>query len=78
LSLETTGDRDVLLRVLTVLRRRGIEVLSVEFRAGDRHAPPVLELGVEARTRTGHRLDAWLANVVGVVSVTDGERRPWP
>jgi acetolactate synthase regulatory subunit len=78
LSLATAGDRDVLLRVLTVLRRRRFQVLSVEFRAGDRHAPPVLELSVEAPTRTGHQLEAWLSNIVGVVSVTDREQRPWP
>jgi len=71
LSVGTTGDADVLLRVLTVLRRRGYRVLRVDYEAGDRHRPTMLELSIESPSRTGHRLEAWLFNVVGVVSVED-------
>jgi acetolactate synthase regulatory subunit len=71
LSVETTGDADVLLRVLTVLRRRGFAVRAVEFRAADRHAPARLELSVGSSARRGHRLEPWLLNVVGVVGVTE-------
>jgi acetolactate synthase regulatory subunit len=71
LSVHTTDDPDVLLRVLTVLRRRGFAVHGLEFRAGDRHAPARLDVTVEAQTRLGHQLEAWLLNVVGVLSVTD-------
>ena len=46
LELETTGDPDVLLRVMVVLRRRGFTVRAVEFRAGDHHAPPRLHMTV--------------------------------
>ena len=71
LSVETTGDGDVLLRVLTVLRRRGFAVRAVEFRAADRHAPARLELCVGSSPRLAHKLEPWLLNVVGVVAVTE-------
>ena len=71
LSLQTTGDADVLLRVLVVLRRRGFAVRACEFRAGDRHAPARLVLCVESPTRAGSQLRAWLMNVVGVVGVAE-------
>jgi acetolactate synthase regulatory subunit len=71
LALRTTGDPDVLLRVLTVLRRRGFAVRAVEFRAGDRHAPTRLDVCVESPTRLGHQLEPWLLNVVGVVGVSE-------
>jgi acetolactate synthase regulatory subunit len=72
LEIETTGDPDVLLRVMVVLRRRGFLVRAVEFRAGDLHAPPRLHMTVAPRTRLDHQLAAWLGNVVGVVSVEEG------
>jgi acetolactate synthase regulatory subunit len=71
LSLETTGDADVLLRVLVVLRRRGFVVRACDFRAGDRHAPTQLDLCVESPARTGGQVRAWLMNVVGVVGVAE-------
>ena len=71
LSVGTTGDADVLLRVLTVLRRRGFRIVRVDYEAGDRHRPTVLELSIESTSRTAHQLEAWLCSVVGVVSVED-------
>ncbi|WP_028059805.1 ACT domain-containing protein [Candidatus Solirubrobacter pratensis] len=71
LSLETTGDADVLLRVLVLLRRRGFAVRACEFRASDRHAPARLDLCVESPMRAGSQLGAWLMNVVGVVGVAE-------
>jgi acetolactate synthase regulatory subunit len=71
LSVATTGDADVLLRVLGLLRRRGFVVWAVEFRAGDRHAPERLELSVESPGRCGPQLVPWLMNVVGVTEVAE-------
>ncbi len=68
-TIETTGDPDVLLRVLVVLRRRGFVARAVEFRAGDLHAPPRLDLTVASSSRLQHQLAAWLGNVVGVLAV---------
>jgi acetolactate synthase regulatory subunit len=70
IELETTGDADVLLRVMVVLRRRGFAVRAVEFRAGDQHAPPRLHMTVASASARPHQLSAWLRNVVGVVDVT--------
>jgi acetolactate synthase regulatory subunit len=71
LSVATTGDADVLLRVLVVLRRRGFAVRACEFRAGDRHAPAQLDLCVQAPVRARGQVRAWLMNVVGVVGVAE-------
>jgi acetolactate synthase regulatory subunit len=71
LRIDVAGDPDVLLRVMVVLRRRGFLVRSVEFRAGDHHAPPRLHMTVAPRTRLDHQLAAWLGNVVGVVAVEE-------
>ena len=71
LSVETTGDAAVLLRVLSLLRRRGFAVRAIEFRAADRHAPQTLELTVESPLRCGPQLVPWLLNVVGVVGVAE-------
>jgi acetolactate synthase regulatory subunit len=71
LSIAATDDREVLLRVLIVLRRRGFTVLAVDYEAGDAHRPTVLSLTVESTARTAHQLEAWLANVVGVLAVDD-------
>jgi acetolactate synthase regulatory subunit len=71
LSLTTTTDRDVLLRVLTLLRRRGFDVVCVDYQAADLHRPAVLSLTVESAARTAHRVEAWLTNIVGVVSVDE-------
>jgi acetolactate synthase regulatory subunit len=71
LRIVTIRDADVLLRIMVVLRRRGFLVRSIEFHAGDQHAPPRLEMTVASCTRLEHKLAAWLGNVVGVVSVEE-------
>jgi acetolactate synthase regulatory subunit len=69
LELKTTDSPEVLLRVLTALRRRGCAVVSVEFHEGDRHRPPRLSLCLRTSPRTEHRLVAWLEGLVEVESV---------
>jgi acetolactate synthase regulatory subunit len=69
LALETTGERDVLVRVLTLLRRRGCRIVAVDFHEGDRHGPGRLELSVDAPARIEHRLESWLLGLVDVLEV---------
>lgn len=66
--LETNPEPDVLVRVLTLLRRRGCHIVALDFHEADRHGPGRFEVSVRAPTRIGHRLEAWLA---GLVDVTD-------
>jgi acetolactate synthase regulatory subunit len=68
--LETNPEPDVLLRVLTLLRRRGCRIVSVDFHETDRHGPGRFEVSVRAPTRIGHRLEAWLSGLVDVVAVS--------
>ena len=68
-TLETTGSADVLVRVLTLLRRRGCRILAVDFHEGDRHRPERLEVAIDAPTRIEHRLESWLSGLVDVVAV---------
>jgi acetolactate synthase regulatory subunit len=67
--LETNAEPDVLLRVLTLLRRRGCRIVAVDFHEPDQHGPGRLEVSVRAPTRIGHRLEAWLTGLVDVVAV---------
>jgi acetolactate synthase regulatory subunit len=69
LALETTGTGDVLVRVLTLLRRRGCRIVAVDFHEGDRHGPGRLELSVDAPPRIEHRLETWLLGLVDVLEV---------
>jgi acetolactate synthase regulatory subunit len=69
LALETTGTGDVLVRVLTLLRRRGCRIVAVDFHEGDRHGPGRLELSVDAPPRIEHRLESWLLGLVDVLEV---------
>jgi acetolactate synthase regulatory subunit len=69
LALETTGTGDVLVRVLTLLRRRGCRIVAVDFHEGDRHGPGRLELSVDAPGRVEHRLESWLLGLVDVLDV---------
>jgi len=68
-ELETTGREDVLVRVLTLLRRRGCRIVAVDFHEGDRHRPERFELAIDAPTRIDHRLESWLTGLVDVVAV---------
>jgi acetolactate synthase regulatory subunit len=69
LQLETTGRDDVLVRVLTVLRRRGCRIVAVDFHEGDRHAPERFALAIEAPPRIEGALDSWLLGLVDVIAV---------
>jgi acetolactate synthase regulatory subunit len=69
IALETTGTGDVLVRVLTLLRRRGCRIVAVDFHEGDRHCPGRLALSVEAPPRIEHRLESWLLGLVDVLDV---------
>jgi acetolactate synthase regulatory subunit len=69
LQLQTTDSPDVLVRVLTTLRRRGCTITSVDYAEGDRHRPGRLELCVRTAPRTEHRLQAWLEALVEVEEV---------
>jgi acetolactate synthase regulatory subunit len=71
LALHVTDGRDVLLRILIVLRRRGCTVTHVDYAAADRHGPGHLVIGVEAPAGRAHRIDRWLANLVEVIAVED-------
>jgi acetolactate synthase regulatory subunit len=75
LSVEVDDHPAVLLRVLTVVRRRGYEALAVDYRRGDRHRPARLELQV-AGARP-ERLCSHLGQLLEVRNVeTDAPRQP--
>jgi acetolactate synthase regulatory subunit len=71
LALETTGRPDALIRILTVLRRRGCRVTAIHFREADRHAPERLEVTVETPARVDHCIEHWLAALVDVLDVRE-------
>jgi acetolactate synthase regulatory subunit len=64
--LDTNPEPDVLVRVLTVLRRRGCRIVAVDFHEADQHGPGRFEVTVRAPARIGHRLEAWLSGLVDV------------
>jgi acetolactate synthase regulatory subunit len=68
-SVLTTGSPDALVRILMLLRRRGCTLLSVEYSYGDQHRPGRLELALRTQPRTGHRVVAWLQQLVEVQRV---------
>ena len=72
LELETTGRDDVLVRVLTLLRRRGCRIVAVDFHEADLHRPQRFELAIEAPARIEHALDDWLLGLVDVLTVRAG------
>ena len=69
LELETTGRDDVLVRVLTLLRRRGCRIVALDFHQGDRHAPERFEVAIDAPARIEHCLESWLLGLVDVLAV---------
>jgi acetolactate synthase regulatory subunit len=70
-ELSTTGRGDVLTRVIGLVRRRCGEVVALEFRRGDRHRPPVLELAVAIDGPRGRTLAARLAALIDVLDVRE-------
>jgi acetolactate synthase regulatory subunit len=74
LSLTTRAGSDVVVRALVLLRRRGCNVVGVEFRRADRHGPGSFEVSVEAPPRVGPRLEDWLMGLVDVMAVEKADR----
>lgn len=70
-TLEVGEAPDVLVRVLTTLRRRGCRVLAVDYRVGDRHRAGRLAVDYAPPPRCEHAVVAWLANLVDVLDVSD-------
>jgi acetolactate synthase regulatory subunit len=73
LAIETTGREDVVVRALTLLRRRGCRILAVDFAASDRHGPGRFEVTVDAPQRAANQIEDWLRGLIDVTRV--GERR---
>src|SRR4051812_4764647 len=71
-AVETTGRGDVLVRALSLLRRRGCRIVAVDFHEADRHGPCRFDVCIEAPPRTEHRIEAWLGALVDVVEVRSG------
>ena len=69
LTLAIADSPDVLVRVLTTLRRRGCVVLAVDYRTGDRHRRGRLAAVYEPPARCAGAVSAWLGNLVDVVTV---------
>lgn len=71
LALDVRPAPDVLVRVLTTLRRRGCEITRVDYLARDHHGPGRLVIGIEAPAERAHCVEPWVANLVDVVAIRD-------
>ena len=69
LELDVHDGPDVLVRVLTLLRRRRCEITRVDYVARDRHHPGRMVVAIDAPPAHAHCLEAWLGNLVDVVAV---------
>jgi acetolactate synthase regulatory subunit len=69
LEIDVEEDASVLVRVLTILRRRGCVIRSVDYDAGDWHRPGHLSVAVVAPPSHAHCVGAWLENAVHVREV---------
>jgi acetolactate synthase regulatory subunit len=67
---------DVLVRVLTVLRRRQCRIVAVEFRESDHHGPGRFDVTIVAPARTADRVAEWLLGLVDVYEVSDAGTPP--
>jgi acetolactate synthase regulatory subunit len=76
LSLAIADSPDVLVRVLTTLRRRGCVIVAVDYRVGDRHRGGRLEVTYEPPARCAGAVSAWLGNLVEVTAVTSRGSAP--
>ncbi|HVL94428.1 MAG TPA: hypothetical protein VM266_01070 [Solirubrobacteraceae bacterium] len=70
-SLDVEDRPDVLPRIVTVVRRRGGDIVALSFACGDRHRPARLELAVRAEERLGARLGGYLRALVDVRDVRE-------
>jgi hypothetical protein len=68
-TLDVHHGPDVLVRVLTTLRRRRCEITAVDYVARDRHHPGRMVIALQAPPAHAHCVEAWLANLVDVVEV---------
>jgi acetolactate synthase regulatory subunit len=75
LSLTTRAGSDVVVRALVLLRRRGCDVVGVDFQRADRHGPGSFEVSVEAPAHIGRSLEGWLMGLVDVMAVERTDRR---
>ena len=73
-TLRLSEQPGALERVLAMCSRKRCPVVSLEYRAGDRHRPGGLELGVRAGARAPE-LEARLAGLVDVLEVSTGTQR---
>jgi acetolactate synthase regulatory subunit len=71
LAIETTGREDVVVRALTLLRRRGCRILAVDFHLADRHGPGRFEVAIVEPPRTGSQIESWLMGLVDVTGVVE-------
>jgi acetolactate synthase regulatory subunit len=71
LEIELGDDDATLVRVLTVLRRRGCVIRRVDFEADDPHRPGHLTVAVQAPASHAHCVAAWVENLVDVRAVSD-------
>ena len=70
-SIETVETPDVLPRVVGLCRRRGCEIIALDYLRGDRHRPGHLALSVRVPERQGRPLAAWLSSLVDVRTVRE-------
>jgi acetolactate synthase regulatory subunit len=68
-TLTVADAPDVLVRVLTTLRRRGCTIVAVDFSRGDIHRDGRLRVTYEPPPRGHATVRAWLANLVDVLAV---------
>ena len=69
LTVDVGADAATLVRVLTVLRRRGCSISHVDYAAGDRHRRGHLHVTVAAPRAHAHRVATWVENLVDVTAV---------
>jgi acetolactate synthase small subunit len=69
LALHVADGPDVLVRVLTTLRRRRCEITNVDYVARDRHHPGRFVIRLDEPGGRAHCVAAWLANLVDVLAV---------
>lgn len=70
-ELSTTEGGEVLMRVIGLVRSRCGEIMALDFRRGDRHRPPVLDISVAIDRRHGPTLAHRLAGLIDVLAVRE-------
>ena len=70
-TLDLDARPDVLPRVVNLVRRRGCEIVSLQFAQGDCHRPGRLELAVRVDERHARPMAHWLGALVDVRSVAE-------